>query len=390
MNTRKREHERNAGTSSIDRRAGLPLILLIISIAFTVGCSSPREQDQEQQEGAKEKVIQEERIQVVEKDSENRVDIYFDNNLFTSYIYPESIRKPVLFPIHTASGIAVTRGYPLQPEPWERVDHPHHIGLWLNHGNVNDLDFWNNSDAVEESRRMSYGTIYHKDIKKTRSGDDKGSLEVTASWQRQDGRTLLDEHTAFYFSGENNYRIIDRITTLTASKTHVLFKDSKEGMLGIRVIRALEHPAEGPIKVLDENLEPVMVSPEADDRSRGLYENSEGLKGESVWGKRARWVKLAGEFQGKKIGIVMMDHPENPNHPAHWHARGYGLFAVNPFGSREYTDGRESLNFFLPQQESVTLKYRILIYEGEEPDQSTLNEMYDSLVNSYETESSND
>ena len=82
----------------------------------------------------------------------------------------------------------------------------------------------------------------------------------------------------------------------------------------------------------------------------------------------------------------MMDHPENPNYPAHWHARGYGLFAVNPFGDRMYSDGRENFNFFLPQGESVILKYRVIIYEGEEPSPEKINTLFDQFSILYVTE----
>src|SRR5690606_42152228 len=59
---------------------------------------------------------------------------------FTSYVYTENLKKPVLYPIKTADGALVTRGFPLKNRPFERTDHPHHIGLWLNYGDVNGLD----------------------------------------------------------------------------------------------------------------------------------------------------------------------------------------------------------------------------------------------------------
>ena len=48
---------------------------------------------------------------------------------FTSYVWPERLAKPVLYPIRTARGTIVTRGFPLDPRPGERVDHPHQVGL---------------------------------------------------------------------------------------------------------------------------------------------------------------------------------------------------------------------------------------------------------------------
>ena len=325
----------------------------------------------------------EKRIQVIEMEEEGRVDIMVDGRLFTSYIHPQTIKKPVLYPVLTSSGIPVTRGFPLDPKPWERVDHPHHIGIWLNHGDVNDLDFWNNSDSVPPDQRMHYGTIVHRSVKFTESGDQSGFLEVEADWKRPDNRTLIQENTRFYFSGAEHIRTIDRLTTLTASDLDVLFKDSKEGVLGIRVIRELEQPADEPLELLNDSLVPVMVNPGDDHLSKGLYTSSEGLTGDAVWGTRARWVKLASTYENEPIGIIIMDHPENPDHPTHWHARGYGLFAANPFGNKMFTDGHETLNFFLESGKNVELKYRIIIYDGNEPGTGDIEEMYEEFVRSY-------
>ena len=56
----------------------------------------------------------------------------------------DNMEKPVLYPLNSSSGIPVTRGFPIDPKPNERIDHPHQTGMWFNYGNVNGLDFWNN------------------------------------------------------------------------------------------------------------------------------------------------------------------------------------------------------------------------------------------------------
>jgi hypothetical protein len=104
------------------------------------------------------------------------VDVLIDGKLFTSYIYPNTIKKPVLYPLKTSKGTKITRGFPLEPTPGERVDHPHHVGLWFNYGDVNGLDFWNNSDSIKVEKRGGYGTIVHDDIVKMENGDDKAEL----------------------------------------------------------------------------------------------------------------------------------------------------------------------------------------------------------------------
>ncbi|HXR80050.1 MAG TPA: DUF6807 family protein, partial [Saprospiraceae bacterium] len=81
-------------------------------------------------------------VSLVENDSLPKLDVFIDGKYFTSYLYADSIlRKPVLFPLNTASEVRITRGYPFAPNAGERIDHPHHYGLWFNHGDVNGIDF---------------------------------------------------------------------------------------------------------------------------------------------------------------------------------------------------------------------------------------------------------
>jgi len=352
-------------------------IAIILFIFTLIGCGMAGNN-----EDKKKKVQKEDRIKLVRNDAEKKVKVYIDSSFFTAYIYPETIKKPVLFPLITASGKTLTRGYPLDPQPWERADHPHHVGMWFNHGDVDGLDFWNNSDSIPANRRPHYGTIFHTSIKEVNNGDDFGYLEVEAEWERPDGRVILEENTKYYFRGDANVRIIDRITTLTATDLNVLFKDSKEGMMAIRVNRAMELPEGNTIEVLNESLVPVEI--EADDgRSTADYLNSDSIEGGAVWGKRAKWVRLGTKINGEAVGIIIMDHPANPNHPTHWHARGYGLFSANPFGSQAYTGGKETFNFFLPVKKSVTFKYRIYIYNKTEPDHSVINMEYENFVDTF-------
>ena len=104
------------------------------------------------------------RIQVVPHAVAPRVDVTIDGRPFTSYMYPREEKKPYLYPLRTAKGTVVTRGWPVEPRPNERVDHPHHIGMWFNYGAVNGLDFWNNSNAIPADRAPRMGTVVHKRV----------------------------------------------------------------------------------------------------------------------------------------------------------------------------------------------------------------------------------
>src|SRR5882757_4067137 len=180
-------------------------------------------------------------VRLIKADNEKAVDVYIGGELFTRFIYPDSLEKPVLYPLRAANGTIVTRGYPLNPVAGDPTDHPHHIGLWFNFENVNGLDFWNNSFAIAPAKKNMYGWIKTDRILQTSDGTT-GALAYHANWTNQQNSILLEEATRIEFSGDSHRRIIDRITTLKADTT-VLFKDAKDGLLGLRLAHALQIPS---------------------------------------------------------------------------------------------------------------------------------------------------
>jgi Methane oxygenase PmoA len=323
-----------------------------------------------------------ERIRVVPNESSQRVDISIDGQPFTAYIWPDRLAKPVLFPLRSAKGTLVTRGFPLEPRPAERTDHPHHVGLWLNYENVNGIDFWNNSEAIKPQDAPKMGTIRHRSIVSAKSGADQGELEIEADWLTHDKKTLLKERTRFVFRGGPNFRSVDRITTLRALDEKVAFPDAKDGMLGLRVVRALEIPSDKPETFTDASGRPTTV-PKLDNTGvNGTYLTSEGKQGDAAWGTRGRWCNMSGNVGNEPVTITILDHPANPGFPTYWHARGYGLFAANPLGQKIFSNGKEQLNFSLAPNQSVTLRYRILITSAIATAQQT-ESAYKDFVASY-------
>jgi len=310
------------------------------------------------------------RVEVVPHEDLRRVDVLVDGKPFTAYIYPTTLKKPTLYPLRAASGAVVTRGWPLDPRPGERVDHPHQVGLWFDHGDVNGLDFWNNSNAIPPERAAKMGTIVHRAVRRAESGSGEGALEVTADWVDAHGKALLREDTRFVFRAAAGVRAVDRITTLTAPGDAVTFVDDKEGLIGMRVARALEQPSTTPEVFTDAGGHSTTV-PRLDNTGvTGHYRSSEGLEGDSVWGTRGRWTMLTGVVQGEPVTLAILDHPKNVGFPTYWHARGYGLFAANPLGMKIFSNGREQLNFRLAPGESTTFRHRVLILSGTaSPDQ---------------------
>ena len=298
------------------------------------------------------------------KNGKTSVDVSVGGKPFTSYFFPGEnvLKKAVLFPLISAQGTTITRGYPMAPRAGERVDHPHHVGMWLNYEDVNGFDYWNNSTNIIASLQThKMGTIVHSSIIKQDA--KKGLLVVSADWIDNDGKgqKVLQEKTTYVFSGTADSRTVDRITTLTAVADRVLFKDVKDGMFAIRVARQLEIPSNKPDVFTDAHGVETKVPVMDNTGVSGDYLSSEGVKGEAVWSTRAKWMNLHGEMDNHPISVTIFDHPSNVSYPSYWHARGYGLFAVNPLGAKVFSNGKDERNLTLKKGESVTFRYRTLI-----------------------------
>jgi hypothetical protein len=299
-------------------------------------------------------------VQVVPDEAHQRVDITIDGKPFTSYVWPTVLKKPVLYPLIAPDGIDVVRGFPLAPRPGERVDHPHHAGVWFNYGNVNGFDFWNNSDAIKPADREKMGTIHQRKIVSTKSGRDSGELVVDSVWTTGSGQDILEQTTRYVFSQKDNQRVIDMVTTLHALD-RVVFHDDKEGLLGIRVARWLESANEKGGTFTDANGRPTEVPAPNAPGATGVYLTSEGKQGDQAWGTRGRWCALTGKTGGRDVTIAIFDHPGNPNYPTYWHARGYGLFAANPLGQHIFDPKAPELDYTVEKNQNVTFTYRILL-----------------------------
>lgn len=285
------------------------------------------------------------------KPGKNEIEITIGGKPFTRYIYPETLPKPSLFPLHTPAGVQICRGYPLLPVKGESTDHPHHVGIFFACDQVNGNDFWFNST-------LQLPRIRHDKTTNMEGGEKQGRLDVRLSWIGKGDKVLLHENRTMYFRADKNAFVADLDITLEA-KDKITIADPKNGLLGIRLADWLREPFEKKAGVIGIS-----------GSGTGKYLNSRGEEHEKgVWGRRADWVCLHGDKDGKPVGIAIFDHPKSFNHPTYWHARGYGLFAVNPVGQGyfEKTTGAnkaKALNLILQPGEKLDFHYRVLIFDG--------------------------
>lgn len=276
-------------------------------------------------------------LTVTPQDGKVRVEL--GGKLFTEYVFADT-PKPFFYPVMGPGEAAMTRNYPMKEVAGEDKDHPHHRSLWFCHGDVNGIDFW---AQTPKSGKIVQDKLEEADVK-----DGIGVIRTTDRWVGPDGKTVLtDRRTMTLQALPGDARAIDFELTLIASEGDVTFGDTKEGSMAIRTAAALS-----------------LQSKTA--KATGQCVNSEGVKGKDIWGKHATWVDYWGQLDGKTVGVAIFDHPANPRHPTTWHAREYGLIAVNPFGLHDFEKKPKGAgDLKIKQGEQATFRYRFLFHEGD-------------------------
>lgn len=298
-------------------------------------------------------------VRLIPREQETRIDVEVDGKLFTSYRWDEKIRRPVLFPVMSAGGGFITRGFPVETRDGETIGHPHQVGVSLSYGNLNGIDFWNNSPYRTEKELEHMGRIVLKKIIEIKSGNGRGELTSTSSWIHPNGKTLLVETTKYIFYAKGNRRWIDRETTLIANGDDVVFGDSKEGFFAIHVATELEQDNQVPISVTSTSGK---ISEETSaTRFTGKYFNSEGLTGDKIWGTIGKWAAVTGKLGKEDVTVAIFDSPKNRNFPWYMMVRGYGLLAVNPFGRKQFDPDKAESEFTLAAGRSISFWHRLLV-----------------------------
>ncbi|HEX4165132.1 MAG TPA: PmoA family protein [Bryobacteraceae bacterium] len=281
----------------------------------------------------------------IENIQNDHLAISINGQPFSDFYYGRSHSKPYLAPLRSATGLVVTRRFPMERVEGESRDHPHHKGLWIGFGDINGINFWETEPESKASGNnpKTKGVVRLQKLESIKPGAKSGSVSAVFTWSAPEGRPVLEEQRKMVFYADDKIRRLDVDATFTARQT-ATFADTKEGFFAIRVADSMA------------------------GKNGGILTNAEGAQTEKdVWGKRADWVDYVGTVEGQKIGILILDNPRNPNHPPRWHARDYGLFAVNPFGEKEFDPhSTKKGGFVIPAGQSAEFRYRVIIHSGDE------------------------
>lgn len=287
---------------------------------------------------------------IVERDSS--LEVLNDDRLITAF--RTDYRVPYLYPLTAPSGTNIARDWPMvKDQESEDKDHPHHRSLWLSHGDVNGYDFWAGQDKKNAS-------IVLKSFTEQKAEDDSATFTANLTWIAE-GMELLQEKRIHTFSHPDEKTLrIDITSTMTALAEEVIFGDTEEGTFAIRTDRTL--------RVYGKVAKATLI-------------NSNGATNDNAWGKRANWAAYSGpDDKGEAAVVAIIDNPRSFRHPTHWHARGYGLLAANPFGIHDFEATKDKTvgDHSLAKGETLVLDYTVIIHNGL-LGSAKLDEVYKSL-----------
>ncbi|GAA3678197.1 PmoA family protein [Lentzea roselyniae] len=280
-----------------------------------------------------------ERPVITRQDDEVLVVSVGDVELFT-YVHRPSTPafegpKPYLHPVRTLAGDVVTAFRP--------HDHRWHKGVQMTATDVSGENFWGGVSYVRDQGYVALpnvGTMRHEDFTITETGDEVHVGEML-SWFTEAGRHWIHEARQFTVRDvEEDSWTLEFATTLTNVRAEPLVFGSPTTN-GRELAGYTGFFWRGPRSFTD-----------------GTVIAADGGSGEEMMGKSARWLAYIGQHDevDRTSTMLFVDHPANKN--TTWFVRTTLFAAVNP--SFAFFDTVE-----LPSGESLTLRYRLVIANGE-------------------------
>src|SRR3989442_388286 len=149
----------------------------------------------------------------------SHVDVLIGGHPFTTYYFDPAVAKPYFFPLRSAHGTVVTRGFPMTPDiAGEDHDEPHQRAMYFAHGDVNGFDFWGEAAFPRWSDHpaSTFGRTVFRTLDEIRGGSERGRLPATFDLVTPAGPVAPGTQTD-HFSGGQQARMHDCAVAIQSS-----------------------------------------------------------------------------------------------------------------------------------------------------------------------------
>ncbi|MCG8599460.1 MAG: PmoA family protein [Verrucomicrobiales bacterium] len=272
---------------------------------------------------------------------DGELQLYLGQTRVATYLLEhDDLSRRAFVNVRTPSGIQVTRNFP--PRKPEDIDpgygaedgiiHPvMHAGLWMSFGWIDGNDYWRLRAKVKHE-----GFLEDPVGKKGEAG-----FQSRDRYLSEDGNTTICiQETAYRFRLIDEGIVLEWDAQFYNDERDFVFGDQEESGLAIRIA--------SPLRVQGGN---------------GEIVNDRGEKnGDGTWGREFEWINYSGVVDGKRVGLSILPHPDNPR--TCWsHSRDYGALVSNPFPKQPKERRDPYVTTPVKKGERFRLRYSVLIHE---------------------------
>ena len=258
-----------------------------------------------------------------------RIELLWNDTPITRFVWrDDAVWRPYFAGLRSLAGVPLTRPYP--PGPDDPDDHPSmHPGLSLGFAVMDGVNFWHNREGRVEFVAMTREPETRGDGQSARFGSMHRYVDV-------DGIPLALESLNGQWSLQSGGWMGQYDYTLTAQRD-LEFGVKEEMGLALRVATSLT------VKYGEGRIQSA----------------TGGIDEEGTWGKVDRWWDYGATLDGRRVGLMLMSHPDNP--PVWAHSRDYGVLVANPFPV-DIKKNRE-IKTPLPKDTALELRFGLWAYD---------------------------
>ena len=223
-------------------------------------------------------------------------------------------------------------------------DHVWHYGLWFSWKYINGVNFWETNPKT--GKQQGRNEIHDPAIESHPDADSAIIRYRELSYPEAEEPAVLEDTVEIQVERPNDPR-----------GTQITWSITTKALADVTLDRT---PLPGEPDGKDWGGYAGISWRGAKEFTEIQYTDSEGRENMDIHRHHARWLDVTGTLQGKPAGLLIIDHPANPRHPASWY-----LFQ-NPklpfwFANPALLQPKA---LSMKQGESFRHSYRIVLHDG--------------------------